>query len=276
MIEPEPGPSPRGLSERLRLHRRVVRQDGRQYQVISLRNVDPVRFSVEPDLSGHLYPLIRSDLAGTRLLGRLLWGLSYQPYPNTVLVLDPGHVVGNPDDGGPSPIVVFGVVVRTVLSPALLRRLRQPGLWRSPSSGTVGWNTAGLPAALAERAVPSGAEPPVRVAEWPEAQVHPTESVVSVLAAPGRYRDWAKSIMSAGDHWYQGESCTEPAWGTSGIDVHAVRHFDRLVSTAAQARSEVLADGRPDPADLSRRVRERRELVSARHPGPWDAADTVR
>ncbi|GII26466.1 hypothetical protein [Planosporangium mesophilum] len=91
-----------------------------------------------------------SDLAGVRLLGRLLWGLSYQRRPDTLLVLDPGRMVADPDTGRPSPSVVLAVAAHTVLRPATARRLMRPGLWRSRPTGTVTWNTAGFPTAMAD------------------------------------------------------------------------------------------------------------------------------
>jgi hypothetical protein len=281
--EPESDMSQRVLNERLRLHRRTVHQDGREYQVLSLRTVDPVRFSVELDPAGRGYPLIRSDLTGARLLGRLLWGLSSHRHPDTVLVLDRGHLVVDPYDGGPSPVVVFAVASRTVLGPALIRRLRQSALWRTPSMSTVSWKSAGLSAAVTEvaywqEARRSGAQWPTTTPDPPDAIVREAASVVTVSAVPQLLRSWATRIVQAGDYWSADESCTEPSWGRTGIDVHAVRQFHRLVSAAELARAEVVAapDCPSDPAELSRRIGQHREVVSARRPGPWDAPPVFR
>lgn len=59
------------------------------------------------------------------------------------------------------------------------------------------------------------------------------------LAVPEVLRQWATLVTDAGRYWYHGEACTEPWYGGFGFDVHAVRHFDRLVSAATTARTEV-------------------------------------
>jgi hypothetical protein len=240
---------------------------------MALRAGDRVRYSVERWRWGLI---IRSDLTGARLLGRLLWGLSYQRRPDTVLVLDPGHLTGDPSHGGPSPAVVFGPSTGTVLTASTARALARPALWRTRPDGTVGWNTDRLPAERADRQAQREAR---RLgAPWPHSPDEPAARFVdaggacAVLATPQTLRDWAVRITDAGGYWHHGESCTEPAYGQVAIDVHAVRHYHRLVSAAARARAEVLAaGGRPaDPAELDRRVAAHTEAVAARRPGPWD------
>ncbi|NJP35378.1 hypothetical protein [Micromonospora thermarum] len=134
-------PSAAALTRRLRLHRRQWRHDGRTYQVISLRPSDPTRYAARTERH---WTIVSSDLAGARLLGRLLWGLSYQRRPDTLLVLEPGRMLPDPEHGRPSPALVFAVGGRTVLSTATGRRLRQPRIWRSRPTGTATWNTSGF------------------------------------------------------------------------------------------------------------------------------------
>lgn len=267
-------PSRAAMTRRIRLHRREWRHDGRTYQVIALRAGDPVRYAALVDEYG---VLVTSDLAGTRLLGRLLWGLSYQRRPDTLLVLDPVHLVPNPQDGRPSPVLVFGVAGRTVLRPAAARRLAARRWWRSRPTSTVTWNTASFPAAMAEmhsweddrRAGRRffGGPPP------PDAILRASSTLVTVLADPQLLRGWSTSIGGAGSYWSHGESCTEPDWQT-GFDVHAVRHFHRRVSAARRARAEVLAapDCPTDPGIIDERVRAHVDIVAARRPGPWAEA----
>ncbi|SDZ21036.1 hypothetical protein SAMN05444365_10779 [Micromonospora pattaloongensis] len=134
------------MTRRLRLHRREWHHGGRRYQVIALRPANPARYAVTAQ---DRWTLVRSDLAGARLLGRLLWGLSYHRRPHTLLVLDPGRMVADPDNGGPSPAMVIAVAARTVLT-ATAQRLSRPGLWRTRPARTVTWNTAGFPAGVTE------------------------------------------------------------------------------------------------------------------------------
>ncbi|SBT40124.1 hypothetical protein [Micromonospora auratinigra] len=265
-------PSEAALTSRLRLHRREWRHAGRDYQVISLRPGDPARYAVRRERH---FTVVSSDLTGARLLGRLLWGLAYQPRPDTLLVLEPARMVPDHEDGTPSPPVVFTVAPRTVLSPAVARGLRSGALWRIRPAGTVTWNTAGYPAALAARFGGVGAEP--YQPDPPGAQLHATDAVLTVAAVPALLRRWAVLVGQAGCHWYSDESCTEPDW-VAGFDVHAVRHFHRLVSVARRARAEVLAEpDRPtEPALVAARVRAHIEVVAARRPGPWDVAPSPR
>ncbi|MCM0676320.1 hypothetical protein NCC78_16730 [Micromonospora phytophila] len=273
-------PSTAALTSRLRLHRREWRHDGRSYQVISLRAADRTRYAARTERH---WTVVSSDLAGARLLGRLLWGLSYQRRPDTLLVLEPGRMLPDPDHGRPSPTVVFAVADRTVLTPATARRLRRPELWRTRPSGTVSWNTMGFPGAMrALHAAQDARRDRVPLADTYEptprpAHVTVTSDVVTALAVPQRLRDWAIWAGNAGGYWYGDESCTELDWAAT-LDVHAVRHFHRLSATAARARAEVLAvPGCPaEPELIDQRVRAHIDVVAARRPGPWDFEPPVR
>jgi hypothetical protein len=267
------------MTRRFRLHRREWRHDGRTYQVMALRPADPARYAVTMH---DRWTLVRSDLAGARLLGRLLWGLSYQRRPDTLLVLDPGRMVADPDDGRSSPPVVFGVAARTVLTPSAAQRLSRPQLWRSRPAGTVTCNTSGFPSGMAALHAwqddrRAGLPIPDRyIPAYPAAAIHASPAAVTVLAVPEVLRRWATLIGDAGDYWHHDESCTEPDWET-GFDVHAVRHFHRRVSVARRARAEVLTapDCPTDPTLIDERVRTHVDVVAARRPGPWDPAPTI-
>lgn len=267
-------PSTAALTSRLRLHRREWRHAGRTYQVLSLRPGNPARYAVRDE---HHFTVVSSDLAGARLLGRLLWGLSYQRRPDTLLVLEPGRMVPDHEEGRPSPPVVLSVATRTVLTPAAARRVRAAHLWRSRPAGTVTWNTAGYPKAMADlqrwhddrrAGVP---RPDEYVPTYPTPRLYVDDSVMALSAVPGVLRRWATTVGHSGGWWYGDESCTEPDW-TIGFDVHAVRHFHRRVSVARRARAEVLAapDLPTEPRLLAERIRVQADVVAARRPGPWD------
>jgi hypothetical protein len=57
--------------DRLKLHRRRLRLDGREHTVITLRPGTDARFSTNRH---HETWHVLSDRGGARLLGRLLWG----------------------------------------------------------------------------------------------------------------------------------------------------------------------------------------------------------
>ena len=81
---PRPDASTR-IVDRLKLHRRQLRLDGRQYTVVTLRPGTDARFS-----TNHFHDTwhVLSDWHGARLLGRLLWGLAYQRVPGTLVLVD--------------------------------------------------------------------------------------------------------------------------------------------------------------------------------------------
>ena len=272
MIEDE-RPSAAVLTRRLRLHRREWHHDGRTYQVISLRPSDPTRYAARTERH---WTVISSDLAGARLLGRLLWGLSYQRRPDTLLVLEPNRMLPDPDHGRPSPTLVFAVAGRTVLPVATARRLRRPELWRTRPTGTVTWNTSGFPKALrtlhaAQDARRDGVLVPDTYEPTPRpAHVTVSPGLVTALAVPPRLCDWGTSAGDAGGYWYGDESCTEMDWAAT-LDVHAVRHFYRRAAIACRARVEVLAaPGCPaEPELIDHRVCAHINVVAARRPGPW-------
>lgn len=260
--------SPESMTRKLRLHRREWRHDQRTYQVISLRPGDRFRYAVDPRY-GRL-TMIWSDLAGVRLLGRLLWGLSYQRRPDTLLVLDPNHLATHPEHGRPSLGVVFAVAGRTVLPRSLAGRVTDPALWRTAPTGTVTWNTAGLPTAMED--LRRRQEDRRRGLPIPD-EYHPCPAAplikdcgpgVVIAAVPERLRQWATSMVDVGGFWYRGEACAEPEY-EHAFDVHAVRHFDSRTAAAARARARIRTD--PDrsvtPRDVDEHVAD--QLTQATH-----------
>lgn len=223
------------------------------------------------------WTVISSDLAGARLLGRLLWGLSYQRRPDTLLVLEPGRMLPDPDHGRPSPTLVFAVGGRTVLPVATARRLRRPELWRTRTTGTVTWNTTRFPEALhtlhaAQDARRDRLPLPDTYKPTPRpAHVTVSPELVTALAVPQRLRDWGTWAGDTGGYWYNDESCTEMDRAAT-LDVHAVRHFHRRTAIAHRARAEVLTmpDCPTEPELVHQRVRAHIDVVAARRPGPWD------
>jgi hypothetical protein len=140
------GPRPRtaaATGDGIKLHRRPLRADGRDYSVITLRPGTPARFSTN---RFHDTWHILSDLHGARLLGRLLWGPSFQRLPGTVVVIDRPHLDPNPFDAEPADPIVLVPAHLTTLTAQAIRRLRRGAA--EPSHGTVRWHTCGLDAEL--------------------------------------------------------------------------------------------------------------------------------
>ncbi|MFE3456402.1 hypothetical protein ACFXKD_02580 [Nocardiopsis aegyptia] len=260
--------------QRLRLHRRTIGHHGRHFTVVSPRPTDPWRFGVRVDEC----TMITSDVAGTRVLARLLWGLSYQRRPDTVLLIDSPHLVPNPWDGLPSPPVAFVPVPLSTVDASAVRRIRRHRPSRRPSEGGLTWNTHGYPAALA---ADTARRRDMWEGRW-EVEHAWTEPVngprvrtfgdfVTISGDRRALRRWALDVGGLGRFWHADQSCAEPD-SDFAFDVHAIRHFHRQVSIATRARSEVMgaADAPADPRLLSERIACHAKAVAARGRGPWD------
>jgi hypothetical protein len=156
----EAGP---GISEstggRLRLHRYLLRLDGREYTVITPRPGRGVGFSIN---RYHDTWHVLSDLRGAQLLARLLWVLAYQRVPGTLVVTGPPLLDPNPFDAEPADPIALVPAVLTPLRAQAARQLRHRLPLVMPA-GTVRWHTPGLtPAVTAcrgERESPRGQRP---------------------------------------------------------------------------------------------------------------------
>ncbi|GII04374.1 hypothetical protein [Planobispora takensis] len=127
--------------DRLKLHRRTLRADGREYHVITLRPGTAAGFSTNHH---HGTWHILSDVHGARLLGRLLWGLSFQRRPGTLVLIDRPHLDTNPFDAEPADPILLAPSHLTTLTPQAIRQLRRLLAGPPPSQGTVRWHTWGL------------------------------------------------------------------------------------------------------------------------------------
>jgi hypothetical protein len=141
--------------ERLKVHRRSVRLDGRAYTVLSPRPSVPSRFATNRD--GATCQIL-TDPTGAQLLARLCWAMAYQRHERTVTVIDSHFLVPNPFAAEPSsPIVIVNSALGS-LSGAVLVDLHSQLPLATPSDGTVVLQTRGLdqalddPAAFGQRA----------------------------------------------------------------------------------------------------------------------------
>jgi hypothetical protein len=131
----------RDTADRLKLHRRLMRVDGRDYNVVSLRSGARARFSTN---RCHETWHILSDVYGARLLGRLLWGLSFQRRTGTLVVIDVPHLDTNPFDAEASDPIALVPSHLTVMPKQAARSLRHRLATPSKPDGTVRWHTWGL------------------------------------------------------------------------------------------------------------------------------------
>jgi hypothetical protein len=226
------------IGDRFKLHRYLLRLDGREYTVITPRPGTGVRFSTN---RYHDTWHVLSDLRGAQLLARLLWGLAYQRVPGTLVVIGPPLLDPNPFDAEPADPIALVPAVLTPLRAQAARQLRHRLPLGMPA-GTVRWHTPGLAPAVtacrSESDIPPGQRP------WypPPGARHRIDRVGGVLvlaATVQELKSWAVAVAQLGDWLWEGMDYT----GLNGTDgeVQVFTDYRRRVGTAQLARREVLA-----------------------------------
>ncbi|MGW0806603.1 hypothetical protein [Nonomuraea sp. NPDC002799] len=262
--------STRETGDRLKLHRHHLRADGRDYQVITLRPGTRARFS-----TNHYHETwhILSDPHGALLLSRLLWGLSYQRQPGTVVLIDRRFIDPNPFDAEPGDPIVLVPADLTHLPTRTARHLAHLSAVPGPPSGTVRWHTWGLDLALDEwrtqRDDGTWWRPEV---DLRRAEVAQLGGLLSLQAAPALLRRWAVSVTVMADHVYGGMSYTAldgSKWGLCRADgeVQTFLDYHQRVSVAKVSRSEVLTATNPaagEPAELWPLIWNHNDAVKSR------------
>jgi len=133
------------LTTALKLHLRVLEIHRRVLRVVTLRPQTATRLSTN---CFHDTWHILGGTDGAVLLGRLLWGLSFQRHPGTLVLIDGSHLVPTPFAADPADPILLIPGGLTRIDDDLLRALRLR-LRRSPGSpATIRWHTFGMPAAI--------------------------------------------------------------------------------------------------------------------------------
>ena len=137
-----------------KVHRRAVRLGSRAFSVLSLRPSTPHRYAMN---RFHETWHILCDAGSAHYLGRLLWALSFQKTPNTVLVVDGDNIVPNPFDGEPSRSFAFVNQATTALRRRQSEQLAtmmpmHGGRYSTSPDGTVVMQSHSRPKAVAEKA----------------------------------------------------------------------------------------------------------------------------
>ncbi|REJ68219.1 MAG: hypothetical protein DWQ31_08920 [Planctomycetota bacterium] len=133
------------VCDRLKLHLRLVKLCRATFRVVSLRPYTGVAYSTN---YFHDTWHILSDAHGARLLARLMWGLSFQRKPGTVVLIHGEHIKPTPFDAEPSdPILLFPAHL-TSQTKGALRTLRDRISRLGPPLCTIRWHTFSLDAAM--------------------------------------------------------------------------------------------------------------------------------
>ena len=226
------------IGDRLKLHRHLVRLDGRQYTVITPRPGTGACFSTN---RYHGTWHILSDLRGARLLARLLWGLAYQRIPGTMVVIGAPFLDPSPFDAEPSNPVAVVPARLTALTTQAARRLRQQLPLGRPA-GTIRWHTPGLaPAVTAwqhNRGRPPGQRP------WyppPDARhrIDRSGGMLTLTATALELTRWAVTVAQLGDWLQHGMDYTD--LNDADGEVQVFTDYHRRVAAARTARRDILA-----------------------------------
>ncbi|WP_067894497.1 TfoX/Sxy family DNA transformation protein [Nocardia vaccinii] len=264
MKQQRPGTA-RSVTDGLKLHRHPMRAHGPVRTVITLRPGTRVQFSTN---RFHETWHVLSDDHGARLLARLLWGLSYQARPGTVVLIDRPFLRPTPFDADPADPIVLVPGWCTTFDEHAARNLKNLLPLTNPE-GTVRWRSFGLDRTLE----------PATLDVWWDTRWHRHRHrrdigtvarraglLVLTPGAPDECRAWA--LQTAGldttnaygtDHTYLGP------WnrGYDG-EIQIFRRFGPMVNIATQARAQVLsaAEAPTGPDELRAAV--------------WDEAETIR
>jgi hypothetical protein len=226
-----------------KVHLRVVSVAGATYRVVSLRPAIRARFS-----SNHFHDTwhVVTGTRGAAVLARLLWGLSYQRQPGTLVLIDEPHLVATPFEADPGLPIAFAPLGITSVDADRVRAVLRAVRAMAPTR-TLRWQTFGLDSALAgdpgaryERqswAETRGQERRERASRMGGAIVMslPPERLRSLAlsvdaARPGSFSTYLPFAEQQGKTWsYDGE-------------IQVFGSFDEDVAAARVARREVLGD----------------------------------
>ncbi|MCF2527503.1 hypothetical protein [Yinghuangia soli] len=222
--------------DNVKLHRRTLLLDGRRYTVLGLRPAAAERFAVN-----HFHGTwhIVTHTAGSHLLAALLWGLSYQRTPDTILVVDRPFLDANPFDAQPSPPIVVVPVQTTPFGDGAARDLRRK-LPLGPSEGTVRLHAHGLAAALTDSRAWFAARPPQNYHGYDQRHMRPViRQRAGLLVLPGTadwLREWAVQIGGLNAEAHRGPYAPR---GMDYDDIH--EDFSLEVQVFADYRARVTA-----------------------------------
>ncbi|WP_280217613.1 TfoX/Sxy family DNA transformation protein [Nocardia neocaledoniensis] len=238
----------------MKLHRHAVRGVRGVRTVITPRPGTHARFSTN---RFHDTWHVLSDDRGARMLARLLWGLSFQARPGTVVLLDREFLTPTPFDADPADPIVLAPGWCTRFDEQSAAQLKRVA--RSGDSSTVRWHTFGL-----EQALTAEESDCRRV----RGEISRRRGILVLSpATPDDARHWALDAARL-DSSYNGYGTDhtyldEWNYGHDG-EIQVFRRFRQMTSVARQARAQVLgrADAPTDPDSVRVAV--------------WDEAEKVR
>jgi hypothetical protein len=249
-VQKHPRPAAtRDDSARLKLHRRRLRLDGREYTVLTLRQRAEACFSSRRAMKWSADWQLITCPAGARLLARLLWGLSYQRRPDTILLLDLPHLTTTPFEADPPTPVVFVPSRRTTLPAGAAHALRRQLPLSTRPEGTVRLLTHGLDRAFAgDLPPPPPWDDPART-EGQNVWIAAHGGILTLAATDTALRGWAVELRGLRLNDPEHLPYLHLDFPQLTGELHLLGDFHDQVSVARQARADVLG-GEATPPDL--------------------------
>jgi len=133
------------LGSSMKLHLRELTIGKTTYRIVTLRPGTRVTFST--NFFHETWHLV-SDMRGARMLARLLWGLSYQRRPGTMVMVHGEHLAPTPFEAERSDPFLLLPAHLTHLNGEDFRQLKRQLIRLGPPSGSIRWMTFGLDVAL--------------------------------------------------------------------------------------------------------------------------------
>ena len=265
------------VSDRMKLHLRVLNLRGVCYRLVTLRPHSEVAYSTN---YFHDTWHILSDQYGAKLLARLLWGLSFQRIPGTAILIHGEHIKPTPFGAEPSDPIFITNSSLLGNSKKSLSVLRDHLKYLGPSQCTVRWHTFGLDTALQREFQRGPYDPTIEHTDhdwthhrqskrlWQEENMYRYGGFVCYSAPPEILRHRALTIAQMDptdygmDYYYMADrNCYR--WPDGEVQIFS--DYKERRSAAAEARRQVLAEKRSfsDPDSLYAVVAERRDEILA-------------
>lgn len=220
----------------VKLHRRTVMLDGREFTILTPRPQTPVRFATN---RFHETWHILSDRHGGQLLARFCWAMAYQRKARALLLIDQPLLVPNPFDADQSSSIL--VVNSDLGTPSrdAMGMLKALLPWKTRPQGTVRLHARGLDHALANKADFWATH--LRSDDWwnehrQRRWIDRVNGIVVLSAPPPVLKAWAVELADIGSRWYRGADSTYLDHAGSEGEVQVFDQFAAMVDRAIETR----------------------------------------
>jgi hypothetical protein len=290
--DPPHSSASRSSISRLKMHLRYFTVGGFTYRLVTPRPATQIAFST--NFFHQTWHIVTSQ-RGAQLLGRLLWGLSYQRQAGTLVLLHDGHLLPTPFEGERSDPILLVPDNLTRLNSADLRILKNRLNQLGPPAQTIRWHTFGLDRTLQARqdgcvdrsTVAADSDLLRRKANrllWRQERMQHLGGFICYSAPPPILRQQALALLALRvrrgsdarnmDYHFLARSSSQASWWGDG-EVQIFGDYMERVAAATEARQELLANPRRPvlsetlQEDISRRrdqikvKREKRHRQSA-------------